>query len=176
MNVRKDEQPRELDREMASPEDVSEIERVIAEAKGKIQREPTTDFWAGKTLCWEMVHCPEMIRSECPAATYQSLSCWEIEGTLLQTRQTWPIGYRYQHLRGMPGVQKMGQRQADRDKALWPGDWRRGRGSQEGRGYGQGQSRSQIEYQETKAKGAEMAPFLFLRCRFYDSPQLWRRS
>ena len=81
MNVRKDEQLRELAREMTSPEDIAEIERVVAEAKGKLQLRPTTDFWAGKTPCWEMVHCPEMIRSECPAGTHPSLPCWEIEGT-----------------------------------------------------------------------------------------------
>ena len=81
MNARKGEQLRELAKEMTSPEDIAEIERVVAEAKGQMQLKPTTDFWAGKTPCWEMVHCPEMIRSECPAATHQSLSCWEIEGT-----------------------------------------------------------------------------------------------
>lgn len=41
----------------------------------------TTDFWAGKSSCWEMCHCPTMIREECPASHYVSLPCWEIEGT-----------------------------------------------------------------------------------------------
>jgi hypothetical protein len=39
------------------------------------------DFWAGKTPCWEMCHCPPAIRDECPASKYTSLPCWEIEGT-----------------------------------------------------------------------------------------------
>jgi CheY-like chemotaxis protein len=38
-------------------------------------------FWAGKRPCWEMCQCPEAIGGECPAPKYQSLPCWEIEGT-----------------------------------------------------------------------------------------------
>jgi hypothetical protein len=38
-------------------------------------------FWEGKIPCWEMCHCPEMIKNECPAPKYKSLPCWEIEGT-----------------------------------------------------------------------------------------------
>jgi len=45
------------------------------------EREGTPDFWQGKTACWEMCHCPEVIKSECPASKYRSLPCWEIEGT-----------------------------------------------------------------------------------------------
>jgi len=41
----------------------------------------TENFWTGKVPCWEKSHCPEMIKGECPAAKYQFLPCWEIEGT-----------------------------------------------------------------------------------------------
>jgi len=40
-----------------------------------------TNFWQGKKVCWEMCHCPEVIKSECPAPRYPSFPCWEIEGT-----------------------------------------------------------------------------------------------
>ena len=62
-------------------QDLANIERVIAEAKGKIALEPTKGFWEERTPCWEMNHCPEMIRSKCPAFTDQNLPCWKIEGT-----------------------------------------------------------------------------------------------
>jgi hypothetical protein len=62
-------------------EGITEAERVIREAKGKVALEPTKGFWEEKTPCWEMTHCPEMIRNECPAFTYQTLPCWKIEGT-----------------------------------------------------------------------------------------------
>jgi hypothetical protein len=39
------------------------------------------NFWEDKVSCWESCHCPEMIQAECPAARYQFLPCWEIEGT-----------------------------------------------------------------------------------------------
>jgi hypothetical protein len=45
------------------------------------ERESGSDFWQGKTACWEMCHCPEVIRNECPAYKYRSFPCWEIEGT-----------------------------------------------------------------------------------------------
>ena len=45
------------------------------------EREDTSDFWQGKTPCWEMCHCPQAIKSDCPAPKYPSLPCWEIEGT-----------------------------------------------------------------------------------------------
>lgn len=48
------------------------------------EREGTSDFWQGKTACWEMCHCPEVIKSECPAPKYRSVPCWEIEGTYLK--------------------------------------------------------------------------------------------
>lgn len=54
--------------------------------KGASEKQGSTkksgaDFWAGKTPCWQMCHCPPVIRDECPASTYTSLPCWEIEGT-----------------------------------------------------------------------------------------------
>ncbi len=39
------------------------------------------DFWQGKIPCWQMCHCPEAIRNECPATKNSSHPCWEIEGT-----------------------------------------------------------------------------------------------
>ena len=62
-------------------EGITEVEKVIREVKGKVVLEPTKGFWEEKTPCWEMTHCPEMIRNECPAFTYQTLPCWKIEGT-----------------------------------------------------------------------------------------------
>ena len=38
-------------------------------------------FWAGKNPCWEVSHCTNMVKAECPAFKYQFLPCWEIEGT-----------------------------------------------------------------------------------------------
>ena len=40
-----------------------------------------SSFWTDKQPCWEKCHCPEAIKSECPATTYQFVPCWEIEGT-----------------------------------------------------------------------------------------------
>jgi hypothetical protein len=39
------------------------------------------NFWADKQPCWEKCHCPEIIKTECPATKYRFLPCWEIEGT-----------------------------------------------------------------------------------------------
>jgi len=60
--------------------------RAVGTAPEVIEREElaqkeTEGFWAGKAPCWEMCHCPQMIREECPATKYPSLPCWEIEGT-----------------------------------------------------------------------------------------------
>ena len=53
----------------------------IEDVRGIEERESAPDFWQGKTPCWEMCHCSEVIKSECPATKYPSLPCWEIEGT-----------------------------------------------------------------------------------------------
>ncbi len=53
----------------------------IQSVKEIAEREGTSDFWQGKTPCWEMCHCPQVIKGECPAPKYPSLPCWEIEGT-----------------------------------------------------------------------------------------------
>jgi len=68
-------------KDITTVEEIAEIARIIAEAKGKILPEPTLGFWEGKTPCWEMFRCPEAIKTECPAFKYRSLPCWEIEGT-----------------------------------------------------------------------------------------------
>jgi len=75
------EQVEELLKEVEAVEDIAKIERIVAEAKGRIQLEPTAGFWEGKRPCWEMCQCPEKMRSECPAPKYQSFPCWQIEGT-----------------------------------------------------------------------------------------------
>ncbi len=53
----------------------------------------TKDFWAGKAPCWEMCHCPEMIKAECPAPKYAGLPCWEIEGTYCKLDDYGATGY-----------------------------------------------------------------------------------
>ena len=75
------EQVKQLLKEVGTVEEIAEVERIIAEAKGKVLLEPSLGFWEGKTPCWEMFRCPEAVRSECPAFNYRSLPCWEIEGT-----------------------------------------------------------------------------------------------
>jgi hypothetical protein len=75
------EQLREIVRGIKDPDDVAEIEKVISETKGKVLLERTQGFWEGKTPCWEMVHCPEVIRKDCPLQRHQAMACWELEGT-----------------------------------------------------------------------------------------------
>lgn len=43
--------------------------------------EGVADFWANKTPCWQMNHCPPQIYEECPAYVNRFAPCWEIEGT-----------------------------------------------------------------------------------------------
>ena len=58
--------------------------RLVEEAGDKEERaseKSGSDFWTGKTPCWEMCHCPPAIRDDCPASKYISLPRWEVEGT-----------------------------------------------------------------------------------------------
>ncbi|MBE0481750.1 MAG: hypothetical protein IBX68_12335 [Dehalococcoidia bacterium] len=71
----------ELLKQVGTPDELAEIEKIVGEAKGKISFEPTQGFWETRTPCWEMCHCPEAIKSECPAPKYQGTPCWAIEGT-----------------------------------------------------------------------------------------------
>lgn len=60
------------------------VRHLLEEALGKeekLDRESKTDFWAGKTPCWQICHCPPAIKDECAATEYTFLPCWEIEGT-----------------------------------------------------------------------------------------------
>ena len=41
-------------------------------------------FWTDKKPCWEMCHCPEDIKQQCPAPKYPFVACWELEGTYLK--------------------------------------------------------------------------------------------
>jgi len=47
----------------------------------EVKEEKGFQFWTGKSPCWELSHCTNMVKSECPAFKYQFLPCWEIEGT-----------------------------------------------------------------------------------------------
>jgi hypothetical protein len=71
----------EILRGVTMRQDLANIERAIAEAKGKVVLEPAKGFWEEKTPCWELNHCPETIRDKCPAFTDQNLPCWKVEGT-----------------------------------------------------------------------------------------------
>ena len=48
------EQVEEIVKDVTTVEQIAEIERVIAEVKGRILPEPTLGFWEGKTPCWEI--------------------------------------------------------------------------------------------------------------------------
>lgn len=52
-----------------------------------------TNYWSGKSPCWEMCHCPAMIRGECPATKYQFIPCWQIEGTYCKLDDYGESGY-----------------------------------------------------------------------------------
>lgn len=74
-------QVEELLKGVTSETDIVEIEKMVAETKGKLVLEEVQGFWAGKRACWEMCQCPETIRKECPAPKHQNVPCWQIEGT-----------------------------------------------------------------------------------------------
>ena len=76
------EQLEEILKGVATAEEFAEVEKTIAEVKGKVLMEAGGEgFWEDKTPCWEMLSCPEEVRNECPSYKYRSLPCWEIEGT-----------------------------------------------------------------------------------------------
>lgn len=75
------EQIEELLKGTVTAAEIAEIEKRLMEARDKIPSETGKGFWQGKIPCWEMFRCPEVIRNECPAFRYRTLSCWEIEGT-----------------------------------------------------------------------------------------------
>jgi len=60
------------------------MELELKKTREMVEEELPRDFWQGKTPCWQMCHCPEAIRNECPATKYPSYPCWEIEGTYLK--------------------------------------------------------------------------------------------
>ena len=39
------------------------------------------DFWSKRISCWDLTHCPEPVRNDCPAYHNRRYPCWEIEGT-----------------------------------------------------------------------------------------------
>ena len=55
--------------------------------KEELEEERGADFWAGKTVCWQMCNCPPAIRDDCPASKYTTLPCWEVEGTYCKLRK-----------------------------------------------------------------------------------------
>ena len=81
VHVFRDGEVEEIPKDVIMVEDIVEGEGVINEVKVKIMAEPTLGFWKDKTPCWEMTHCPEVIKIECPAFKNRSLPCWETEGT-----------------------------------------------------------------------------------------------
>ena len=61
--------------------EADEVQQVIEGVKGKPSFDQGTGFWTEKTPCWEMCHCPDMIKNECPVFVNQSEACWAVEGT-----------------------------------------------------------------------------------------------
>ena len=61
------EQVEELLKGSVTAADLAEIEKVIQEAKGKVQATEDLGFWEGKTPCWEMCNCPSALKQECPS-------------------------------------------------------------------------------------------------------------
>ena len=59
-------------------------EKDIEEAREDIVGEHGGNFWLGKTPCWEMFRCPEMIMRECPTPKYTSLALLADRRNLLQ--------------------------------------------------------------------------------------------
>ena len=67
--------------------------RLLEEAQGKkeqLSKEAGSDFWAGKTVCWQMTQCAPAIRDDCPATKFTFLPCWEIEGTFCKLKMNGP--------------------------------------------------------------------------------------
>ena len=81
MKTRIVEQVEEILKKAATEEDIAEIQKLIAEVRGKILVGEEEGFWEGKTPCWEVCRCPDMVKNECAAPKYQAVPCWEIEGT-----------------------------------------------------------------------------------------------
>ena len=75
------EQVEELIKGAVTAEDLAEIEKVIQEAKGKVQVATDMGFWDGKSTRWEMCNCPSSIHEQCPSFKNREFPCWEIEGT-----------------------------------------------------------------------------------------------
>jgi len=66
------------------------MKKALMEAQDRKEdlfEERGTDFWEGKTACWQMTQCPPAIRDDCPASKYTYLPCWEIEGTYSKLRK-----------------------------------------------------------------------------------------
>jgi len=62
--------------------ELAEISRLIEAAKGKLRlKDDDGGFWEGKTACWEMIACPPELKRLCPAPSFPSIPCWEMEGT-----------------------------------------------------------------------------------------------
>jgi len=56
-------------------------DRYRRDEKARRTKELRRNFWFGKTACWDINHCPDSVKNECPAPKYPSLPCWQIEGT-----------------------------------------------------------------------------------------------
>jgi hypothetical protein len=75
------EQVRSILEDIDDPEGFAEVEKVIEEVKGRLASEEGRGFWEEKTPCWEMCHCAELVRSDCPAFREPYEPCWTVEGT-----------------------------------------------------------------------------------------------
>lgn len=81
--------------EVTTEQELTEISRIIEEAKGKLRlARENSGFWEGKAACWEMFACPPEIMGACPAPTYRSVACWEIEGTYGKLSGDEGVGHR----------------------------------------------------------------------------------
>lgn len=49
--------------------------------ENQVQVSENANFWHNRTPCWEILHCPEDVRNDCPAYYHRQYPCWEIEGT-----------------------------------------------------------------------------------------------
>ncbi len=62
-------------------------------------------FWDGKTPCWVLRNCPEMMRDTCPSYLEQSEPCWEMPDTacdrILGTEKTCDVCCVYQAYSGL---------------------------------------------------------------------------
>ena len=50
----------------------------------RVQEKQNLGYWQGKTPCWEMLHCPETMRKQCPVFQHLTTPGWEVGGLYCQ--------------------------------------------------------------------------------------------